>query len=209
MKRTFVIAGMALIMMILAGCAPKVMVPPKVDLINYEVVGLVELESNSRGDFSPYVTQRFLEAISEDQPGVMIVELGKANDLLAELGMNTLGPEALKALGEKFNLNTIFTGNLDFAEPSTKITGFPTVSSMGVQVKVSTVLTVRLRDVHTGATLWTASARDEREIAGVGWNAGFFHFDAEDPDRAYGKMAEKLVRDVSKDYRVTYVRQKR
>lgn len=190
------------------GCAPKVMLPPKIDLQGYEVVGLVEFESNSQGNFSPYVTQRFLEAITEDQTSVKIVELGSEKVLLAELGMNSLGPDALAEIGKRYNIRTIISGNIDFSEPSADFSGFPGLTSIGVEVKISSILTVKLRDTETGATVWTGSGRAEREIADVGFSGGYFSFNSENPDKAYGKLTDKLVKAVSKDFRVSYIRKR-
>ena len=48
MRKVFLVVSM-MAAFIIAGCAPKVMVPPRVDLKGYEIIGLVEFESNSCG----------------------------------------------------------------------------------------------------------------------------------------------------------------
>ena len=207
MRKVFLVVSM-MAAFIIAGCAPKVMVPPRVDLKGYEIIGLVEFESNSEGNFGHYVTQRFMEAITEDQPGIKIVELGTKDELLAELGMSSLGPEALDSIARRFGIKTLITGNLDLSQPSPNLHGILGVTSMGMNLDVSAMLTVKLRDTNSGATVWTASASDEREIANVGFGGGLFNLDAEDPDKAYGKLTDKLLEKVTRDFRVTYERKR-
>lgn len=207
MKRV-VIVSIAIISLFFVGCAPKVMVPPKLDLKAYEVVGVVEFESNSQGNLSHYVTQRFIEAISEDQPEVKLIELGTVAEVLEGLGMTSMGPDALAEIGKRYDIRTLITGNINFSEPSTDIHSFSGLTSMGVEVKVSSIMTVKLRDTESGATLWTGSGRAEREIADAGFSGGYFSFNSENPDKAYGKLTDKLVKEVSKDFRVSYVRQR-
>ncbi len=195
-----------IIFLILIGCAPKVMVPPKIDLTRYETIGLIEFSSNSEGNLEAYITQRFIEAMSEDQHGIKILELGKEDELLAELDQSRMGPEALAAIEKKYDIKTVITGILDLSEPSSKVDLWGSFTDITVSTEVSAMLTVKMRDTSSGATVWSASSRDEREVSDVGFFGGIVHFDSEDPDRAYGKLAEKLVRDVSEDFRVTWER---
>lgn len=195
-------------LMIIVGCAPKVAVPPKIDLSNYEKLGLIEFESNAEGDLAPYITERFLEAFLEDQPGIMVVELGSEENLLAELGYNSLGPDAIRAIGEEYDIKTVITGVLDVTEPATDVDFMGGFTNLSVSSTVSAMLTVKLRDTSSGSTVWSGSGRAEREVSDVDLIGGSFHFDAEDPEEAYGKLAEKLVRDVTEDFRITYVRKK-
>ncbi|MCK5833383.1 hypothetical protein KAH81_06910 [bacterium] len=208
MRKLTLITVLFIVSMFYVGCAPKVMVPPKVDLKGYETIGLVEFDSNSEGNFSEYVTQEFLEAISEDQAGVKVIELGTEEELLSDLGLFSMGPDALKAMNRKYDIRTLITGNIDFSEPSADINGIPGLTSMGVEVNVSAILTVKMRDAETGATIWTSSSRAEREIADVGFTGNFFHFGSENPDKAYGKLTDKLLRNATRDFRISYIRKR-
>lgn len=190
------------------GCTPKVMVPPKIDLSHYEKIGLIEFKSNSEGNLTPFITERFLEAILEDQPGTMVIEMGTEEEILAELGYSSMGPDAVRAIGENYDIKTIITGILDLTEPSTDVDFFGSISNISVSSSVSAMLTVKMKDASTGSTIWSGSGRDERELSDAGFYGGIFHFDAEDPDDAYSKLADKLVREVTKDFRVTYERKK-
>ncbi len=208
MKKGLILVLIA-VSLVMVGCAPKVMVPPKIDLTKYEKVGLVQLTSDSEGNLTPYLTERLLEAILEDQPGIMVLELGKEEDLLADLEFSTMTPDAVRAIGDNYGVKTLLTGVLDFTEPSTAIDFSGGLSSLSVSSKVSAMLTLKMRDTSSGVTVWSGSSRAEREVSDAGFFGGSFHFDSEDPDKAYGKLADKLVRDVTEDFRVTYVRQKK
>jgi hypothetical protein len=207
MKKTF-LSMLILFAMIMVGCAPKVMIPPKIDLSKYEKIGLLELNSNSEGNLTPYLTERLLQSILEDQPGIMVVELGREEDLLYQLGFQTMTPDAIRAIGDNYNIKTILSGIIDFTSPATSVDFSGGLKSMSVTSSVSAMLTLKMRDSASGVTVWSGSSRAEREISDAGFFGGTFHFDAENPEKAYGKLADKLVRDVTKDFRVTYERRR-
>ncbi|MBN2542786.1 hypothetical protein JXI42_07940 [bacterium] len=202
----YVMILLGLLLLFSLNCGPKVMVPPKIDLVTYEVLGLVEFSSNTEGNLSSYATHNFLEAITEDQTGIRVVELGKEADILAELNQSRMGPEAIKAIGEKYALKTIITGNLEVGEPSPDIDFWGSFKNMNISTDVEATLTAKMVETASGATVWTGSATDTREITGVGLYGNTFHFDSEDPDKAYGKLVNSLVEQATEDFRVTWTR---
>jgi hypothetical protein len=174
------------------------------DLKGYEILGIIRFTSNSEGKLQEYTTQKFIKAIGEDQTGIKIVELGDENEILKTIGGTQIGPDELKKLNENYGIKTLMTGILDLSKPSTDVDIFGGLTNLSVEQKVTATLTVKLRDTQSGATIWTNSATFSREVSDVGFYGGFFHFDSEDPDKAYGKLVDKLVRDVSEDFRVTW-----
>ena len=187
--------------LLLAGCA-RVYVPPAIDLGPQEVIGIIEFKTDAKGHLGEFVTQKFIESITEDQDELRIVELGDQAAVLEALGLTHLGPDAFKAIGEKYDLNTVFTGNLDVTE-ATPSCGFgPGYASF--EAHVNARLKARLVETETGATVWSNSARDERTVAGVEKFGSYFSFDAEDPEEAYGKMARSLCRRITRDFRHTH-----
>jgi hypothetical protein len=186
----------------LAGCA-RVYVPPAIDLKEYEVIGLIEFGSNAKGDLPGYVTQKFIEAITEDQDQVKIVELGDEKTVLEAVGKAGLGPDAYRAIADKYNVKTVLAGDLKISEPKTSCNIGPGLDFASIESKVSATLTAKLFDSETGATLWSNSGRDERTVAGVSKFGSSFTFDAEDPDEAYGDLARHLCRQVTRDFRAT------
>jgi hypothetical protein len=186
--------------LLFTGCA-RVYVPPAIDLKPQETIGIIEFKSDTKGDLRELVTQKFIQSISEDQD-LRIVELGDEQAVLEAVGMTHLGPDAFKAIGEKYDLNTVFTGNLDVTE-ATPSCGFgPGYASF--EAKVNARLAARLVETATGATVWSNSARDERTVAGVEKFGSSFSFTAEDPEKAYGDMARHLCRQITHDFRHSY-----
>jgi hypothetical protein len=187
----------------LAGCA-RVYVPPAIDLGPHEVIGLIEFGSDAKGDLAEFVTRKFIKAVTQDQSDISIVELGDEKAVLEAVGLTHLGPDAFRAIGEKYNLNTVFTGKLNVSEVKPSCAFGPGYASF--EGKVNARLTAKLVKTATGGTLWSNSARDERTVAGVQTFGSSFSFDAEDPEEAYGKMARHLCRRVTRDFRHTYRR---
>ena len=59
------------------GCGgSKVMVPPRIDLQQHELLGIIEFSSNQKGELAPLATQRFMEEVRRDQGLVRIVRSG-------------------------------------------------------------------------------------------------------------------------------------
>ena len=49
----------------LAGCA-RVYVPPAIDLEPHQVIGLIEFSSDAKGELAEFVTEKFIESITEE-----------------------------------------------------------------------------------------------------------------------------------------------
>ena len=184
--------------LLFTGCA-RVYVQPAIDLKPHEVIGLIQFSSDAKGELSKFVTQKFIEAITQDQTDIKIVELGDEKAALEAVGLTHLGPDAFKALGEKYDLNTIFTGSLNVSEVNPSC--FFTHGFASVEGKVNARLAARLVETATGATIWSNSARDERTVAGVSKFGSNFSFNAEDPEEAYGELARSLTRRITHEFR--------
>jgi hypothetical protein len=187
--------------MLFTGCA-RVYVPPAVDLHPHVVVGIIQFKTDARGDLGEFVTEKFIRAVTKDQPDIQIVELGTQEDVLEAVGMTHLGPNAYVAIGDKYSLNALFTGNLDVTEASPSCIFTPGYAS--VEVKVNARLSARLVDIATGGTIWSNSARDERTVAGVSKFGRGLSFQAEDQEKAYGEMAHNLCWQITRDFRSTW-----
>jgi hypothetical protein len=186
--------------LLLGGCA-RVYVPPAIDLKPHEVIGLIKFRSETRGNLTDYVTQKFIESVTEDQQEIRIVELGDEAAVLAAVGETNLGPDAFKAIGDKYDVNTVFTGTLSVSEANPSCAFGPGYASF--EAKVNARLVARLVETATGATVWSNSGREERTVAGVSKFGSDFSFSAEDPEEAYGDLARSLCHRVTKDFRRT------
>jgi len=183
----------------LAGCA-RVYVPPAVEMTPNEAIGIIVFRSDAKGDLAEFVTEKFIQSVTEDQD-VMIVELGDEAAVLEAVGQTRLGPDAFKAIGEKYEVNAVFTGTLNVSGVKPSINIGPNFSIASFEAKVNARLAAKLVETGAGATLWSNSGEDERTVAGVSKLGSWFSFEADDPEHAYGDLARSLCRKVTSDFR--------
>jgi hypothetical protein len=184
----FVIMAVPVAALLGCGGGTKVMVPPRIDLEEHEVLAIIEIESNNEGELGPMATQRFIEMIRLDQGLVPIVELGTEDQVLEDLNGSRLNPATYKALGEKYGVATIFAGELEVSEVRPVIS-FTDFKNMGAAADVDATLTVRMVDTVSGASIWSRSGSVTKRVGQVGVFGGKdIVFDAEDPDGAYGEL---------------------
>jgi hypothetical protein len=189
--------------LLLGGCA-RIYVPPAIDLKPHEVIGLIEFKSDTKGDLTEYVTQKFIESITEDQQELRIVELGDEATVLAAVGQASLGPDAYKAIAAKYDVKTVFIGDLKVSDVKPSLSIGPGFSFASFEAKVSANLVARLVETATGVTVWSNSGKAEHTVGGVTKSGSFFSFSAEDPEEAYGDLARGLCYKVTRDFRATW-----
>ncbi len=207
MKKTiFMLTALGTVVSFIA-CGRKVMVPPRIDLTQHEIVGIIQFESDSKGELAPLTTRKFTEAIRRDQEMIRIVDLGTEAEVLKEIGYDRLNKAAFQAIGEEYEVATVFTGELLVSDVRPNIS-VAMIFGMSVSADVDATLDARMVETETGASLWNTSVHATKEIGHVSiWEGGGFIFDAEDPERAYGKLVHALVEDASRDFRVTWRRE--
>ncbi len=207
MKRTILLAVIIVVIGAALACGRKVMVPPKIDLTQHEVVGIVQFESGNKGNLASYTTRKFTEAIRRDQAMIRIVDLGTEADVLTAIGHDRFSKAAFQEIGKKFDLATVIVGELLVSDVRPNIS-VALIFGMSVSAEVDATLDAQMVETESGASLWSTSVFATREIGHVSvWEGGGFIFDAEDPDRAYGKLVNALVEDASRDFRVTWRRE--
>ncbi|KPL14944.1 hypothetical protein AMJ74_02470 [candidate division WOR_3 bacterium SM1_77] len=211
MKRTMIFSLILFSMIMSLYCGPKyvkVMIPPKIDLKQHEVIGIIDFDCTNKGKLGPLTTERFMEAIRVDQGMVRIIKLGSKKQVLKAIRSNKFNAAAFKAIGEKYEVNTIFIGNLVISDirPDVEITSGLT---MRINADVDATLAVEMFETVTGASIWNRSASASENIGGVSLSAGrHFAFDADDPDKAYGNLVNDLVYWTTEEYRVTWTRRR-
>ena len=189
------------------GCgSSRVAVPPRIDLAQHEILGIIEFKSSSQGELGPIATREFLEAIRRDQGVVRIVEMGTEPEVLAEVGRSRLDREAYRALGERYGVRTILAGDLTVTNIKPAIRLSPSAGYMGVAADVDATLATRMIEAESGASLWNASSSATRRVGEVHVGPGGASFDADDPERAYGDLVAALVAVVARDFQVSWVR---
>lgn len=192
----------------LLACGPKVMVPPNVDLTVFNSIALIDFTSNAEGNLADYATQRFVEIVTASQPAARIIEVGSEAEVLMSVGAYRMDLQAVKAIGEVYDVEAVITGSLDVSDVKPKVRLSTDIAALGVEAEIEASLTSKLFDTYDGATVWTSSSRAHETVAHVNAFAdGGFSFDADDPKAAYGNLVEDLVHEVTYDLRVRYERQ--
>lgn len=207
MKRLICLCCYAIILSVFVGCGPKVLFPPEVELREYGTVGLIDFACNYEGNLGKYVTQRFLEEVNNAQKDARIVELGDMDAILKETGGRTLDPKTVQAIGKKYGVKAIIAGDLDISKVKPKVSISSILTSMSVRAEVEAALSAKLLDTIDSVTIWTNSARGKVEVAEVSiFSGGNAHFDASNPEDAYGDLAEALINEITRDFRATHRR---
>ncbi len=197
-----------LILLLIAGCSKKVMVPPRIDLSDYEIVGIIEFSCSENGKLASLATSRFMEFARLDQGMIRIIDLGTETEVLKKIGHNKLNQEAFIEIGETYEVATIFTGELIISDVRPDITITPGLGYMGFGAEVDATLSAQMIETVTGASIWNNSGSATRSVGHVSiFGGSAFAFDAEDPDKAYGKLVNELVDRVTTDFQITWRRE--
>src|SRR5215207_10481896 len=173
----------------------RVAVPPRVDLQAYPMVGLVTFSSNTKGELDRLSTDKFLQAVQAAQPGTRVVELGTEQQVLASVKRSTWDAATLRALKEMHGVDAIVIGRLDVkkAKADMQLSSAAMFKRLSVRQDVDAVLTTRLLEANSGATMWTDGSQVTANLANASFNnRGEGHFGASDPEAAYGEMVDGL-----------------
>jgi len=192
-------------LILLWGCASnpparRVWVAPRVDLKPYEILGIVDFASTSKGELAALATRRFAEAARRDQDMVRMIDVGSQPEALASVSRDRWNPESCRAIGRKHGVRTLFHGTLTLSSvrPTVQLSAF--LRSGQVTAQVDATLEVQMVEAETGASIWSRSASATRTVGQVSVFGGKeFVFDAEDPERAYGDLVNYLVGQVARD----------
>ena len=202
------ICPFVLILLLIIGCGKKVMIPPRIDLIDYEVLGVIEFACSENGKLGSLATSRFTEFARRDQGMIRIIDLATEAEVLKKIGHNKLDQEAFIEIGETYEVATIFTGELIVSDVRPDIMITPGLGYMGFGAEVDATLSAQMVETVTGASIWNNSGSATRSVGHVSiFGGSAFAFDAEDPDKAYGKLVDELVDRVTRDLQVTWERQ--
>ncbi len=198
----------AVFMIIVAfNCGKRVMVPPRIDLQEHEIIGIIEFESTSEGQLGPLTTRKFTQAIREDQGMVRIIDLGTEEEVLRQVGHDKLDMKAFKAIGEQFDVQTVFAGELVISDIRPNIDIISGLVHMAISAEVDATLISQMVETSTGASVWSSSSSATREVGHVSVSGDVFSFDAEEPEKAYGELVDVLVYETTRDFRVTWRRE--
>lgn len=190
-------------LLLASGCGSSVMIPPRIDLAQHEVLGVIEFRCSAQGPLGKLTTKKFVEAMRRDQGMVRILSLGSEEEILASLGQERLDRQAFMALGKEQGLKTVIVGELTISNVRPAISITPDLGSAGISAEVDAALSVEMIETSSGASLWSRSVNDTRTIGNLSLMGGKqVVFNADDPEKAYGKLVNSLVGQVTADFHV-------
>ncbi len=193
-----------LVVMLAAGCCRRVLIDPAVNLEEHEIVGLVDFSVNQEGTLADYATREFLAAIIRNQKDIEIVELGNQSAVLLAVGQSAWGPDAVKAVGQKYGVRSVITGAIQLSDIKPHISFGLAFPHIAASADVNATLSCKMQLTDNAATVWSGSGTDRRTVGSVTVFDDFFHFDAEDPEAAYGTLVRTLVNKATVDFRPTW-----
>jgi hypothetical protein len=219
MNRFPILILMAVTILSVSSCGPKVTLPPKIDLTKYQCVGVVDFFCNAEGNMDEFTTHRFIELIRWYQKKAHIIELDLDEDILDSLKQDRLSSEMIQKIGKKYLVDALLTGRLQIAEvqPLLKIypggprpvSGTSNVEGRRVSAMVKASLTTRLWDTQHGGTIWLTSTTDENMVdQATVQTDGKIIFDARDPRQAFWELINPLVKIVAVDLKPSHERVK-
>jgi hypothetical protein len=187
------------------GCGPKVLVPPEIDLLPYENVGLISFSvENAEGQLDEMATQRFLQETTRFQRGVQVIELGPLDEVLAKINKTSLDQEAMRAIGEYFGVATFFHGKIKISDVKPDVDIAALIKSLRVRASFNISMTARLFSTETGATLWTDSVFRKESLANMSLGRDQIpYFDVKDQDETHKILVEHMVHELTRDFRPT------
>jgi hypothetical protein len=150
----------------ISSCSSTVLVEvsPRMVLDREKTIGIVAFDVQGSESGAPDVTSRFVEALQEGQPGIPVIELGSSAEVLAAAGRTRLDAEALRAIGEKFDVDRVIVGTLTLQESKPKVdVSLGQVfesGSLHAQVRLDGSLDAKLFDTERGG-----DALDRLELA--------------------------------------------
>lgn len=193
---------------LLTGCTKtiKVEVPPRVNLTEWPVIGLIQFSApDAHAELAPRATRSFMVKLQSAQAGVRFLELGDQQQVLQAMHAKELNAETVKAIGAKYGVQAVVSGELDVtsAEPNFKLS--PDLSSASARAVVRGSLSAKLRETSAGATVWSNGAHGKWSVAGFTVRpTGFENIGYTDSDDQYDRMLRELTTRLSADFRPRY-----
>jgi len=206
MKRQIALHLIGILVFALLGCAkPRVWVPPRIDLHEYGTLGMIEFRSPQ--GYGPLATQQFVATLHSAQAGVPVLELGALADAVQSVGYRAMGPDAARAIGEKYRVDVVVVGDLEIEQPRPNFS-IQSFTEANASADILGTLHVRFLETRSGATIWSDQARGKRSVAHLNMSAGQLpQFGAVDPQGEHAKLLAWLVGRVTGDFRGYWARQ--
>jgi len=195
-----------ILVLVALGCAkPKVWVPPRIDLQEYGTLGMIEFGSSE--GYGSRATEQFVANLHSAQAGVPVLELGSLSQVLRSVEQERLGPDAVRAIGEKYRVDVVVVGDLDIDQPRPNFS-IQSLTQANASAEILGTLNAKILDAGSGATIWSDRAEGKRTVAHLNLAAGRLpQLGAVDPDGEHQQLVDWLVARVSGDFRGHWARQ--
>ena len=144
-----------------------------------------------------------------------IVELGNLEEIFKTLQEVAIEPETIRKIGEKYDVNAMFMGDLSISDVKPKIKVYregiiPPPRTMRVKTEVELTLSVRLYETLNGFLVWSDSARDTvfidqaQKLTKVEPNSqklpeDGIKFKKIEPEKTYGEVIYSLIKKIFTD----------
>lgn len=174
---------------------PKVLVPPRVDLASFGNLALVEFSATGGERLGMLASREFLAAMQAAQPGTPVLELGAERRLLSGASLDL---QAVRALGEKYGVDAIVVGSLDAHNVKPNVSFDSAVRWVTASAELEGILSARIVDTRTGATLWSSGARAKKQVAHIDLSSGTVAGTGVDDARQ--ELIETLVGTTTADF---------
>lgn len=205
----FAAATLVVLVALLPACAKKVLVDPRVDLGGWRTIGIVEFSGGKDPELGVQATRDFMQTVQQAQPGVRILELGSEARVLDEVESVGLDFEAVRALGERYDVDAVFVGRVEVSLPKPNLSFGKSFASMQARADVQGEIDARLLETASGATVWSRTSTSSANVAHLGVpSTGTPSFGATDPSDVYAGLVRQLVANVSGDFHPRWVKQR-
>ena len=183
----------------------QVLIPPRMNLKTYKAIGIINFSSSAKSDLDEYVTQKYIQTVQSAQPGVRFLELGSKDRVLAKISRSELDLDAIKSIGDKYNVDALIFGNFTATDPKPNVRLSSAWQSLKAGALVEANLMAKIWETDSGVVLWTNSTARKKKIAGLyADTSGNLKFGASDPEEAYGQLVPEMVYANTSDFRSRY-----
>ena len=195
---------------VLSGCSKTVLVPvpPRVELKDYPVIGVVEFDSNADAAINQYATRQLQEHIQAAQPGTRFIELGRREAILAAVGAKQLDVDAFRKIGSRYGVAAVFVGSIHYSDATTdvKLTDLTKLEG-SVRSEMKGDASSRLVETKTGASVWGNSAWVRKQLGRVSVSTEYGVSGSMSKADPRHEMVPTLVYHLTQDFRPRSVRQ--
>ncbi len=199
---------LALAVLLQVGCASKkTLLPPRFDLESCGTIGMIQLDANVDPVLEKHLSSQLLQAMQQAQPRVRVVELGRQKQVLRAIGKSELDLEALRAIGDKYGVDSVLTGHMSFTKVKPSMRVSRTLTSLKLQANIRGLLEARIQETKSSATLWTRSTRASRAIARANASSGgVYDLGVSDKEETQAALTQTLVVRLTDDFRAHWVK---